>query len=195
MNHFQPQPTVNQTPDPRLMDGIIRRRLSRVGWGVLLYLVTTQVLGGILIMIPGVRNSIYLTLAVNEVVSYGLGPLVLWLLIRSLPKGPRQGLKLSPRAFVRTALFCLGILYLFNLLTTLLMLGIETLSGSSTGNLLESVADTTPTWAYLVMVGLIAPVMEELIFRQLLLDRLRPFGDRAAILISGVAVGTVQKKL
>lgn len=195
MNQFQPQPTVNQTPDPRLMDGIIRRRLSRVGWGVLLYLVTTQVLGGILIMIPGVRNSIYLTLAVNEVVSYGLGPLVLWLLIRSLPKGPRQGLKLSPRAFVRTALFCLGILYLFNLLTTLLMLGIETLSGSSTGNLLESVADTAPTWAYLVMVGLIAPVMEELIFRQLLLDRLRPFGDRAAILISGVAFGLFHMNL
>ena len=34
-----------------------------------------------------------------------------------------------------------------------------------------------------------APVFEELIFRKLLLDRLRPFGDRCAILLCGVAFG------
>lgn len=195
MNQFQPQPSVNSAPDTGALDRTIRRRLSRVGWGVLLYLVATQVLGGILALIPGVKENIYLLMGVNEVVSYGLAPLVLWLLIRPLPKGTGPGLSLSPKAFVRTALFCLGATYLFNLLTTLIMLAIEALSGGSTGNLLENVANQAPMGLYLVIVGLIAPVMEELIFRKLLLDRLRPFGDRWAILISGVAFGLFHMNL
>ena len=185
----QPQPSVNPAPAPTPLDRTIRSRLSRVGWGTLLYLLAAQVLGTILVLIPPVRNSAYLTMAVNEVVTYGIGPLALWLMIRPLPKGTGPGLSLSPKAFVRTALFCLGTTYLFNLLTTLLMLAIETLTGSSTGNALEAVADSFPTGLYLVVAVLIAPVMEELIFRKLLLDRLRPFGDRWAILISGVAFG------
>ena len=131
----QPQPSVNPAPAPAPLDRTIRSRLSRVGWGTLLYLLAAQVLGTILVLIPPVRNSAYLTMAVNEVVTYGIGPLALWLMIRPLPKGTGPGLSLSPKAFVRTALFCLGTTYLFNLLTTLLMLAIETLTGSSIGNL------------------------------------------------------------
>lgn len=195
MNQFQPRPSVNAPPDAGALDRLIRRRLSRVGWGVLLYLVAAQVAGTLLALIPGVQENIYLLMGVNEVVNYGIGPLVLWLLIRPLPQGTGPGLSLSPKAFVRTALFCLGTTYLFNLLTTLIMLAVEALSGGSTGNLLETVVDRTPMGLYLVMVGLIAPVMEELIFRKLLLDRLRPFGDRWAILISGVVFGLFHMNL
>lgn len=195
MNQPQPRPSVPPAPGPSSLDRTIRRRLGRVGWGVLLYLVTTQVLGGVLALIPGVQENVYVLMGINEVVSYGIGPLALWLLIRPLPQGTGPELKLSPRAFGRTALFCLGVLYLFNLLTTLLMLAIETLSGSSTGNLLETVANQVPTGLYLVMVGLIAPVMEELIFRKLLLDRLRPFGDRCAICVSALAFGLFHMNL
>ena len=184
MDQLQPQ-----------LNKLLRRRLSRVGWGVLLYLLTTQIIGGLLLAIPAVVRSIYLTMAVNEAVSYGLAPLILWLMIRPLPKGRGPELPLSPRAFARTAVFSLGTLYLFNLVTVLLVAAVEAFSGSSTGNLLDNVVNSLPTWLYLVMVGAIAPVMEELIFRKLLLDRLRPFGDRCAILVSAVAFGLFHMNL
>ena len=184
MDQLQPQ-----------LNKLLRRRLSRVGWGVLLYLLTTQIIGGLLLAIPAVGRSIYLTMAVNEAVSYGLAPLILWLMIRPLPKGRGPELPLSPRAFARTAVFSLGTLYLFNLVTVLLVAAVEAFSGSSTGNLLDNVVNSLPTWLYLVMVGAIAPVMEELIFRRLLLDRLRPFGDRCAILVSAVAFGLFHMNL
>lgn len=195
MNPFESQSPVTPAPDFASLDRTIRRRLGRVGWGVLLYLLAAQTLGAILVLIPQIGSNIYLTMAVNEVVNYGVGPLVLWLMIRPLPKGAGPGLKLSPKAFVRTALFSLGAIYFFNLLTTLVILGLEALSGHSTGNLLESMAVSTPTGLYLVIAGLIAPVMEELIFRKLLLDRLRPFGDRWAILISALAFGLFHMNL
>ena len=36
---------------------------------------------------------------------------------------------------------------------------------------------------------IVAPVMEELMFRKLLIDRIVPFGQRAAVVVSGVAFG------
>ena len=42
---------------------------------------------------------------------------------------------------------------------------------------------------------LIAPIMEELIFRKILLDKLRRFGDKPAILMTGVAFGLFHMNL
>ncbi len=184
----------NQTLQPPL-DKLLRRRLSRIGWGLLLYFLAAQVIGAALLLIPGVQSNLYLTLAVNEAAIYGLAPLVLWLMLRPLPRGRAPGLPLSPRALGRTAVCALGTAYLFNLFTLVLMLAVELLTGRSTGNLLEGLTDATPTWLYLVIAGVIAPVMEELIFRRLLLDRLRPFGDRCAILVSGAAFGLFHMNL
>ena len=167
----------------------IRRSLSRIGWAVLLYLLASQLLGGVCMLLPGIADNVYLSYTLSYAVIYGAAPVVLWLMLRHLPKGQGQNLSLSPRAFLRTAVYCVGILYLFNLLTTLLLTAMEWLTGASTSNLLQSVMDEIPSWFYLVLVGLIAPLGEEFVFRKLLLERLRPFGDRCAIWVSAVAFG------
>ena len=134
-------------------------------------------------------GNIYLTTLLSYAISYGVAPVVLWLMLRPLPRGKSQSLPLSPKAFGRTAVYCVGILYLFNLLTGLLMMAVELASGTSTGDLLQATMDSMPKWLYVVLVGVVAPVGEELIFRKLLLDRLRPFGDRCAIWVSALAFG------
>ncbi len=174
---------------------ILRHRLSLVGWGVLLYIFMAQILGGLALLIPGVLDSDILTLLVNYLVIYVVAPVLLWLVIRKLPKGISPGLSFSPRAFARTAVFCLGVLYLFNFLTLLLVSALESLSGLSTGNLLESAAESMSSGAFLLLTCVAAPIFEELIFRRLLLDRLRPFGDRCAIWISAVAFGLFHMNL
>ena len=73
MNPFESQSPVTPAPDSAPLNQTIRRRLGRVGWGVLLYLLAAQTLGAILVMIPQIGNNIYLTMAVNEVVNYGVG--------------------------------------------------------------------------------------------------------------------------
>lgn len=166
---------------------VIRRRLSRIGWGALAYFITAQVLGWAMLLIPGVRGNSYLTVAANEAAVYGLGPLALWLVLRPLPKGAPQNVPLSPRALGRTALFSLGVGYLFNFATLLLMLLVERLTGRDTGNLLNAAMENVPFWLMVLTAGVLAPVCEELIFRRLLLDRLRPFGDRCAIWVSAMA--------
>ena len=63
--------------------------------------------------------------------------------------------------------------------------------GLSAGN---PVADTTaanPMWAIVLFMVILAPVLEELFFRKLLIDRLRRYGDVPAILISGLVFGLI----
>ena len=172
-----------------------KQQLSLLGWATAAYFVSAQLIAGVLMAIPGVMDSIYLTMLCNDLAVYGLGPLILWLMIRRVPKGPVPSASLSPRAFGRTAIYALGMGYLFNYVTTLVIMAVEAISGQSTSNVLENQLSEMPAWLAVLAVGVIAPVCEELIFRRLLLDRLRPFGDRCAIWISALAFGLFHMNL
>ncbi len=163
----------------------LRRRLSRIGWGVLIYLVVLQILSIATALIP---NMIAATL-IGYTLSYGVGPLALWLVIRKLPKGACRNLPLSPRALVRTALVSLGVMEAFSIFTNYLVLFLEQVAHHTTTDILQEAITDMPTWLYLVLVGVFAPIGEEFLFRKLLLDRVRPFGDQAAIWITAVAFG------
>ncbi len=172
-----------------------KQQLSLLGWATAAYFVSAQLIAGVLMAIPGVMDSIYLTMLCNDLAVYGLGPLILWLMIRQVPKGPIPSAHLSPKAFGRTAIYALGMGYLFNYVTTLVIMAVEAISGQSTSNVLENQLSEMPAWLAVLAVGVIAPVCEELIFRRLLLDRLRPFGDRCAIWISALAFGLFHMNL
>jgi len=46
-----------------------------------------------------------------------------------------------------------------------------------------------PQWVLFLITCVFAPVCEELIYRKFVIDKLRPFGDKVAILYSGLAFG------
>lgn len=163
----------------------LRRRFSRIGWGVLTYLVAIQLMSLVALFIPG---EVVSTL-VSYALTYGLGPLVLWLVIRKLPKGACREMPLSLRALARTSLVSIGVLEIFAYVTGVIMTLVETVSGQTTSDVLQSAASDMPTWLYLLLVGVFAPLGEEFLFRKVLLDRVRPFGDRAAIWVTAVAFG------
>ena len=58
-------------------------------------------------------------------------------------------------------------------------------------NTLESATMDAPRWVNLVFVGILAPVMEELFYRKLVIDRLRRYGDVFAMLSSGIVFGLI----
>ena len=163
----------------------LRRRFTRIGWGVLIYLAAIQLMSLVTLFVPGEVASTLVSYALT----YGLGPLVLWLVIRKLPKGACRNMPLSPRALVRTALVSIGMLEIFAYITGVIMTAVEAVSGQTTSDVLQSAASDMPTWLYLLLVGVFAPLGEEFLFRKVLLDRVRPFGDRAAIWVTAVAFG------
>ncbi len=172
----------------------LRRDLGRVGWGLLLFFLAAQLVPTLVVRIPGIAGHQTLTYLVSYFCIYGLSPLLLLLLIHPLPKGESPGLPLSRRAFGRAMVFCFGMSYLANYVTLGLMFLMEA-AGLATTNPMESQINALPFWLNFLIAGVSAPIFEELIFRKLLLDRLRPMGDRAAIWISGVAFGLFHMNL
>lgn len=60
------------------------------------------------------------------------------------------------------------------------------LNGDS--NIVNLMSDLNP-FVSILIVGIIAPVVEELVFRKLLIDRLIPYGEATAILLPGILFG------
>jgi membrane protease YdiL (CAAX protease family) len=54
------------------------------------------------------------------------------------------------------------------------------------GNALQGIVTNSNIWATLLFAVVLAPVVEELIFRKMIVSRLRKYGDRTAILVSSL---------
>lgn len=103
-----------------------------------------------------------------------------------LPAGDRP---MTPKWWLSTFLLCLGITYLFNILSNLLLTGIGMLKGTPAQNTLQTMVDASSLGWNFLFGCIVAPVGEELIFRKWLYRRLAPFGDKAYVLLGGAVFG------
>ncbi len=93
--------------------------------------------------------------------------------------------------FVGVCTVCLAAMILLNYLGFYLTQLINVLSNGQLGNTdgLSTIVSTSPVWATVVFACIAAPIMEELAFRKLLVDRVLPFGELQACLLSGLIFG------
>ena len=115
--------------------------------------------------------------------------LVFFAMGRKSPDGRREGV--APWVWTVTLAICLALTYAGSLLGVLVNLLIGGITGVIPENGLDSLASSAPLWENLLFLGILAPVMEELFFRKLVIDRLRRYGDVPAIIFSGLAFGLI----
>lgn len=113
------------------------------------------------------------------------------LFYRAVPRQKIPRREMSFPIWLCTLSLCFGLTYLGSIVGNLLNSVIGALSGEVPENALQSVTEQSPTWIILLFVGILAPVLEEIFFRKLLIDRLYVYGDLPAILISGILFGLV----
>lgn len=86
---------------------------------------------------------------------------------------------------------CFTLMYAGNFIGIIVNAIISVFTGKPAVNELAELTMNTPLWANLLFCGILAPILEEIFYRKLVIDRLRRYGDLAAILISGVLFGLV----
>jgi len=113
------------------------------------------------------------------------------LLLRKLPVQPAEPVKLTGKAFGVFFLITCAVMYLGNLLGQFIM-GIvsDPLSGNQ---VLDAIGADHPL-KYLVFL-VCAPLMEEWLFRKQIIDRTRQYGEKTAVLLSGLAFGLFHQNL
>lgn len=112
-------------------------------------------------------------------------------LLHVLPGKTPEDKRLSPKQFWTLIPICFCLMYAGNLVGTLLSL---LLSGGQAVNQIETLAMDQSPLKILVMVVL-APVLEELICRKLLIDRTARYGEKLSVLMSGLIFGLLHQNL
>ncbi len=117
-------------------------------------------------------------------------PISLLFFQRSAAEPPvRQKLPFS--VFLGLTAICFALSYAGSFLGSFVNFFFGILRGAEAVNPVQTMTDQAPLWANLLFMGIAAPIMEELFYRKLVIDRLRRYGDLPAILISGIAFGLI----
>lgn len=180
---------MEQTISPRQL----RRWFGRVALTLLVTFVVSQALSYLAVQgwmtLVGWANYTVL-MFLNDLCVYVPCILLIPLLLRSIPQLPPVPVNpLSGQETFLAVVFSLGSGYLFSYVTLALVRILEGFVGRPSGNAVSAMESSLPPVVTILAFAVIAPVAEEFIFRRLLLDRVRIFGDGAAILIGGAAFG------
>lgn len=174
-----------------------RRQFSRIGWafvGFFLVDIGIQLLMGVGLGLwiakggKGMPDVDYLILA--QASMYLCAFPIFWLMIRKVPSWEKKdGETISIGAFLLWAVVCFGFTYIGNFAGQIMMGAVEAVIGNVPKNPVLDLIDEMNPWTVFFSTAVIAPVMEEIMFRKILIDRIVPFGQRAAVVVSGIAFG------
>jgi len=139
----------------------------------------------------------------SSILMYLIATLMLFLFLKKLPKlngEPKRKMKVLE--FLGWACAMRGVAMMLALVGALFLV-IVALCIKGPSKIMDIVSGMNPLVPRgsttmvlnIILISVIAPVMEELMFRRLLLDVLRPFGDLVAILYSGIAFGLLHMNL
>ena len=97
--------------------------------------------------------------------------------------------KFRIRDWAAFALTSMGVMYIGSYIGEYVMSVLSAVMGYDYSSALGDLVSSTPLWGTVIMTCILAPLGEEIIFRKLLIDKMRPYGDAVAILVSALAFG------
>lgn len=172
-----------------------KKAISKIGWALTALMIFSQI-GGIIVSAVCklffknfTQTSVY-NFVVSTVPIYFIALPIFWLIIRKMPKesiGEKSELTINQ--FIKILVISFGTLYIFNFLGVGINSLISMLKGSEVVNPLSDLLSKVNAIEALIFAGILAPIMEEIIFRKILLSRLRRFGDFFSIFLSAIAFG------
>lgn len=131
-------------------------------------------------------DSILVEFALRFVVLYPL----MYVAVRNVPKFEIPKKKMGVAGILGSIVIAYSLLVIFNIIGMNINSGITQLIGSKANlNPIANVMTSMPPILELVIVPIIVPIFEELLFRKFLIDRTVNYGEVTAMLISGFMFG------
>lgn len=208
-NIYEIHPERNE--EPALLPGSgldpaeVRRHFSKVGAAYLAmtaaYLAVAYIIQFVILFIhPSVTEAWWWSWAVSLIPLYAVGLPMLCLCLRKVPVFPHNtdcavkgGPSVKAPFGVKQWLILLVIAFACmtagGLAGNFIMAVLSAVMQYDYAFALNSMVLDTPTWFTFVCTCICAPLGEELLFRKLLIDRTRRYGDLTAILLSGLLFG------
>ena len=168
-----------------------RRQFSRIGLAVFALMVIASALQVTLIYaLPALRESTAGLLAVTFLPQYVVAFPVCFLLLRRVPKAEgavREPLR--PGRFLGAIPICMFLMYAGSILGAIVSGLLQSLIGSGAVNPITDLAMSDSLPAKLLFLVVLPPLFEELLFRRALIDRMRPYGEKLAVVTGALMFG------
>jgi membrane protease YdiL (CAAX protease family) len=169
-----------------------KRIFSKIGFAMLMLVVVVQGIQGLESFAinqfkPELMKSPWIALIFVAVSFYMIAFPIYIVMMKRLPNyKPSQTTKASIKQMLVLFIISFAAMYVFNIISTLITLGIGAIKGSEVVNPFANVIRNSSTLATFLLAVICAPVIEEITFRGILIDKIRPYGDKACILISAL---------
>ncbi len=111
------------------------------------------------------------------------------LLLRKVPVKPLEKHDLKPGRYIVSAIICIFMMYAGNILGTIITALLQLLPGISAGNPVLGFATDNALLPKVLFMVILAPVIEEYIFRKQLIDRMHIYGEKVAVITSALMFG------
>lgn len=172
-----------------------KKNFSRIGWAyalatVLIYLVQTGLVWVLKREAPQILFNINGRLLVSAGSMYLISFPVLFLLLRKwVPAERIERRRMKAGQYVLSVIICFGLAYAANIVGNILTSLIGRANDHAVQNPMQVTVNNLSPWMILLYMVICAPIMEELIFRKLLVDRAVRYGQGVAVLVSGLMFG------
>lgn len=171
----------------------LRRDLTWIGLAYVTYLVvsvlsqtgTAMITGW---LVPWIGQDAWMVLCMASM--YPLAFFLYWLILQMVPKARQKWAHpMGAGHFWGWFVICMGGVYFGNLIGQVLMAVVSVVTGEPMVNQVEEMIMDMSLWAVILSAVIMAPIMEELIFRKLVLDRLAGYGPAVSVFVSALVFG------
>ena len=172
----------------------IRKQISKVGLIFLAGSIITDIFQflfrfGVKQINPAWATDPNIVLTINVIALYLIGMPVIVLLAKRIKSKPPVKHHMKPWKFPFLFSMCYSIGIICNVVGVILVTLFSLASGKTTENTVANLTSSANIWLLVLYVVIMAPIMEELIFRKVLVDKLHGYGQGIAIFLSGLMFG------
>ena len=191
--YFQPYNPIIDVEKQRT--GEARKNLLRIGLALLVYLIITSAVQATAMFLcsrfaPHIYEQDWFYIACT-LLSYAVGFPIFFGFIASMPKQKPQKARLGFGGWIGFLAISFLLMEAGSIIAGFLMSAIENLQGQEISNAIaDRINDSSPMVNFIVVV-LLAPIVEELICRKLIIDRLLPYSETLAVVTSGLLFGLI----
>ncbi len=130
--------------------------------------------------------NVDISLFISSILMYGITfPIIIWLAGKVPSKAPERH-PLKAGKVIVAMILCLSVMYISNIIGIIITAMIGAAKGSLVDNPAQTAVMSSNLWVIMLLMVIVAPIMEELLFRKVLIDRVVRYGEGVAILLSGL---------
>lgn len=178
-----------------------KKTASRMGWALFMMALVTnaaQILAMLVIdaLVPSFEQSDWYSVSLVAIGFYMFGLPVFLLMTRSLPEDGRlERAGLERGDIGRLYLMCMFMGYVFSVVGVIISEIVPVFTGVETVNPVETLAETSGMVPMIIISGICSPIIEEIVFRGVLLRRALAWGEKAAVWFTAITFGLLHMNL